>query len=63
MIDKDMTPKDLAEASGYSHAHISGVLSGRLDSPRAKKVIAMVLQKDFDYLWSEDNENAAEAAA
>ena len=56
MIDKDVTPKDLAESSGYSQQHTSGVINGRLDSPRAKKIIALILGEDFDYLWATESQ-------
>lgn len=54
MINQDLKIKDIAEAIGYSPEHISGVINGRHKSPKAKKMIAMVLRKDFDSLWAAD---------
>lgn len=51
MIDKDLTVRKLAEITGYTYNHLCGVLSGRFDSLRAKKVIALALSKNFHELW------------
>ena len=57
MIDQGITVKQLAKITGYTHGHIGNVINGRLESKRAKKVIALALNKDFYMLW--DRQNAA----
>ena len=52
LIDQNLKVSKLAESIGYSSTHVSGVISGRLNSPKAKKMISLFLKKDFDYLWS-----------
>ena len=59
MIDKDLNATKLAEITGYTRGHICNVINGRVESLRAKKVIALVLKKEFNELWdNRDNVNA-----
>jgi len=51
MIDQDLTVTRLAEITGYKRCHLSNVINGRMESQRAKKVIALALRKDCDELW------------
>jgi len=51
MIDQDLSVKKLADITGYTYPHLSGVIHGRIDSIRAKKIIALVLGKNFHELW------------
>ena len=58
MIDQDLTATRLAEITGYTAGHICNVINGRVESPRAKKIIALALKKKFGELWSDkDNTN------
>lgn len=63
MISQDFKVKDIADAIGYSPEHTSGVINGRYDSPRVKKMIALVLRKDFDLLWTADTQSQTEKTA
>lgn len=54
LLDKDLQIKEVAEKIGYTRGHISGVISGRYDSTKVKRSIAMLLGMDFDYLWNPD---------
>lgn len=51
LIDKDMTIKDLVQKTGYTRGHLSGVIHGRLDSPKAQRAIAAALGVEFEGLW------------
>lgn len=52
LIEQEMKITDIADAIGYSREHVSGVINGHHDSPKVKKMIALVLRKDFDFLWT-----------
>ena len=54
LLDKGLQIKDVAKELGYTMGHVSGVINGRLDSPKVKKSIALLLGKDFDSLWPAD---------
>jgi transcriptional regulator with XRE-family HTH domain len=41
----------LAKITGFSRQHLSGVISGRIHSPRAKKIIALALECEYETLW------------
>lgn len=41
----------LAKITGFSRQHLSGVISGRIHSPRARKIIALALGCDCETLW------------
>lgn len=60
LINQDLMVKDIAKATGYSKEHISGVINGRYESPKAKKMIALVLGKNFDSLWMREDNHQAE---
>ena len=57
MIDQDVTVTRLAEITGYKRCHVSNVINGRMDSPRAKKVIALALRRDYDKLWGRKSDS------
>ncbi|MGD9824996.1 helix-turn-helix domain-containing protein [Desulfobacter sp.] len=63
LINQDLKIKDIAEATGYSPEHISGVINGRHNSPKVKKIIALVLGKDFDSLWSTESTDQTKTPA
>ena len=63
LLDKGFQIKDVAKALGYTRGHVSGVINGRLDSPKVKKSIALLLGKDFDSLWLEEPTDQAKAPA
>lgn len=52
LLDKGLMISDVAKELGYTRGHISGVINGRLESPKVKKSIALLLGKSFDSLWS-----------
>ncbi|MFC1867676.1 helix-turn-helix domain-containing protein, partial [Thermodesulfobacteriota bacterium] len=51
MLNQGITITKLADLTGYTRPHLSGVINGKYDSGRAKKVIALALRKDFKELW------------
>ena len=51
MIDKDLTTVKLSEITGFSRVHISNVINGHFEAPRARKAIADALGMDFNELW------------
>lgn len=53
MIKRDVTVAELARLTGYSRPHLSGVINGRYESMRAKKVIALALGKKFKEIWDD----------
>jgi plasmid maintenance system antidote protein VapI len=54
LLDRGLMISDVAKELGYTRGHISGVINGRLDSPKVKKSIALLLGKTFDSLWSSE---------
>lgn len=54
LLENNLQIKDVAEKIGYTRGHISGVISGRYDSPKVKISIAMLLGRDYDSLWNPD---------
>jgi len=51
MIRQDVTITELSKLTGYSRPHLSGIINGRYESERAKKVISLALNKDFKEIW------------
>ena len=51
LIDADLTITELANITGFTREHLSGVINGRIKSLRVKKVIALALQKNPNELW------------
>ena len=51
LLDADLMIKDVSRLTGFSQAHLSRVINGHCDSPRAQRSIALVLKKDFEELW------------
>ena len=51
LLDADLMIKDVSRLTGFSQAHLSRVIHGHCDSPRAQRSIALVLKKDFEELW------------
>jgi len=52
MLDRGISLKRLAEITGYSKFHLCGVINGRIESERAKKVISLALNRKFNELWN-----------
>jgi len=59
MIDRDLHIRDLAEKTGFTPGHISGVINGRYASRRARISIALVLGRDVRDLWPETSSQAS----
>ena len=57
MIDQNLTVTKLAEVTGYTRGHLSNIINGKLPSLRAKKVIALALNKNFKDLWTVKNDH------
>lgn len=55
LIDQDLTVAKLAETTGYSRVHMSNVINGHFESPKARQKIAEALNQDFSELWGEQN--------
>ena len=51
MLNQDVTVAKLADLTGYTRPHLSGVINGKYESIRAKKIIALALGKNFKDLW------------
>lgn len=56
LIDKELSIADLARMTGFTRGHLSGVINGRYESERAKKIIALALGKEFSELWKPEQE-------
>ena len=56
LIEQDLTVEKLARKTRYSKLHLYHVISGRSESLRVKKVIALALGKEFRELWPNPNE-------
>lgn len=54
LIRQDLTITRLAEIIGFTKAYVSHVIAGHVDSEKVKKAVALALNRDFDYLWGED---------
>ncbi|MGA3113298.1 MAG: helix-turn-helix transcriptional regulator [Syntrophobacteraceae bacterium] len=52
LIDKGMAITDLARKTGYSRTHLSAVIHGRIDSPKARRAIAAALEVEFEAFWN-----------
>ena len=63
LLDKGLQIKDVAKKLGYTRGHVSGVINGRLESPKVKISIALLLDQDFDSLWSTESTNQTEKTA
>ena len=48
-----LTVSELAEEIGYSQDITAGVVTGRINSRRAKKIISLTLGKGVKELWPE----------
>lgn len=57
LIDKELSVTKLAEITGYTRGHICNVINGHIDSPRAKKMIALALNREFGELWNHQVNN------
>jgi len=55
LIDQDLTIAKLAETTGYSRVHLSNVINGHFEAPKARQKIAEVLNQKFGELWGEQN--------
>lgn len=56
MLNQDITIRALADRTGYTRPHLSGVINGRYESPRAKRIIALALNGEFSDLWDNRSE-------
>lgn len=54
MIDEDLDIVKIAEITGYSRVHLSNVINGHFEAPKARKAIAEALGRDFDELWGQE---------
>ncbi len=52
LIDRGLTIADLARKSGYTREHLSAVIHGRLQSPKAQRAIAAALGIEFEGFWN-----------
>lgn len=51
-LERGLQVQDVAKQLGYTIGHVSGVINDRIDSPKVKKGIALLLGKEFDALWA-----------
>jgi len=56
LINKGLTIADLARMTGFSREHLSGVINGRYQSERARKIIALALGKGYRELWGPEQQ-------
>ena len=54
LLDQGITITRLARMTGFTRGHLSGVINGRYESIRAKKVIALALGVSYEDLWGPD---------
>jgi lambda repressor-like predicted transcriptional regulator len=52
LIDRGLTIADLARKSGYTRAHFSAAIHGRVNSPKVQRAIATALGVEFERFWS-----------
>ena len=53
MIDQELTITKLSHITGYTRCHLCNVINGNVDSVKAKKNIALRLNRDFKELWGD----------
>ena len=59
MIDEELSVRKLAEKTGFTTGHISGVINGRYRSRRARISISLVLGRNLGDLWPEEVKKAS----
>jgi lambda repressor-like predicted transcriptional regulator len=52
LIDRELTIAALARKSGYTRSHLSAVIHGRVDSPKAQRAIAAALGVELEGFWN-----------
>ncbi len=57
LIDREITIADLARQTHYTRGHLSAIIHGRLDSPKAKRAISAALGKTVQELWGAEQED------
>mgnify|MGYP001768232346 CR=1 FL=1 len=55
LIDQEVSVTELAKRTGYTRQYLSALFNGRVDSPRAKKMVAFTLGKNFCELWTDQD--------
>lgn len=60
LLEKGLQLQDVSRQLGYTRGHVSGVINDRIDSPKVKKGIALLLGKNFDALWPVTTEGQKE---
>jgi hypothetical protein len=53
LAENNLLVRDLGSILRKHPSYLSSVLSGKFRSPKARKEIAQVLQRDESYLWPE----------
>jgi DNA-binding Xre family transcriptional regulator len=59
LIDDGLSVTELAKIIGYTREHLSGVISGRIKSRRAERLISTALKRKDGELCSSGNSSAS----
>ena len=57
LLEADLQITDVAKKIGYTRGHVSGVITGRYNSPKVKIGIALLLKRDVADLWDSEKES------
>lgn len=54
MIDQELNITQMARITGYTRGHLSNVINGHFESPKARKAISEALGRNYAELWGRE---------